>query len=92
MADVIYVKPAVEVINEKSVLSLSDLKQWLKRKQQTTMQELRWRYDEEPSVIHAMLQHFIRRGQLEETTVTPKCGSKCQQCNPLEVLKFKWKI
>lgn len=72
------------------MLSLSNLKQWLKQQQKTTMRDLQLEYNEEPTFIYNMLQHFILRGQLKESKVTPKCGSKCQQCNPIYTLKFEW--
>ena len=72
------------------MLSLSNLKQWLRQKQNTTMRDLQLEYGEEPTCIYLMLQHFILRGQVKESTITPKCGSKCQQCNPIYTLKFEW--
>jgi hypothetical protein len=75
---------------ESLMLSLSSLKQWFKQKQNITMHELQLKYNEEPTFIYNMLRHFIMRGQLRESRITLECGSKCQQCNPVNTLKFEW--
>lgn len=72
------------------MLSLSHLKQSMQQKQQTNMRELQLTYNEDPVYIYSMLQHFIDRGRIKESTITPKCGSKCHQCNPIYTLRFEW--
>lgn len=72
------------------MLTLKNLKTFLKEKQTVTMRELQLHYKEDPQLIYQMLKHFICRGQLTQCKVTPKCGSKCHQCNPIYTIKFNW--
>ena len=72
-------------------LSLGNLKRLLKsRVDAVAMQELCMTFGEEAKTIYMLLEHFINRGQVEKSTMTPKCGKSCNLCQPLHTCKFRW--
>lgn len=52
--------------------------------------ELSIYYKEKASFIRQMLQHFIRKGQLQACILTPKCVAQCTDCDPVSTTVFGW--
>lgn len=71
-------------------LSFKHLKHYLIECKQSSMLQLCEYFNESPDNLYPLLQHFIQKNQLQEIKLTPKCGTSCQLCDPLNTLKFKW--
>ncbi len=72
------------------MISLIDLKAYLQENPNTSLAQLSIHYQEEAGFVEHMLQHFIRKGQLRTSTLTPKCGTKCTDCDPNSTTLFEW--
>jgi len=72
------------------MISVSLLKQYIKNKDKASLLELHMQFKEDKMIIYDMLQHLIRKGCICEAKLTPKCGSKCHQCDPLATITFTW--
>ena len=72
------------------MISLVELKAYLQARQQFSLAELSIHYQEDAGFVEHMLQHFIRKGQLRSRSLTPKCGTKCTDCDPSSTTLFEW--
>jgi len=73
------------------MLSLSNLKNHLIRKNEVSLMELIAEYQEPAKNIQCMMSHFIKKGRVTECKLTPKCGTTCQQCKIPVTIVYKWK-
>ena len=72
------------------MLTLSNLKQYLKTKPQVTLFELSKYFEETPDIVQDHMRHFIHKGHVCESTLTPKCGSVCQKCDVKNIVVYRW--
>lgn len=72
------------------MLTLSQLKQYLRQKQQTTLPEMSVALKEERDVVEMMLQYFVAKGQVRVCAKTPLCGTKCNDCGFARTMLYEW--
>lgn len=69
---------------------LTELKGYLRQQGQATLADIALHLDSEPEAVRGMLTHWIRKGKVVKQTLTPACGSSCQQCNAATTEIYSW--
>jgi len=71
------------------MLSLKILKQHLQTKPAVSLQELQTVLQEDSETVCCLLKYFIDRGQVQECSLTSRCGS-CQRCPAAATKLYSW--
>lgn len=71
-------------------MSLIQLKQHMQQVKQSSLFELCRATKINPEVLQSMLQHWVRKGKVCEVNSQEGCGTRCQQCDPLFVQRYRW--
>ena len=45
-----------------------------------------------PSVVQAMLSHWVRKGKVALMPKSPGCGQSCHRCNPELTEIYQWVV
>ena len=72
------------------MLTLANLKQYLKAQSQASLAELAHYFAESPETVQDRMRHFINKGQVHCNSVTPKCATLCQKCELKNVIIYTW--
>lgn len=62
----------------------------IKKKAPVTLAELVLHFKQPPDVMCAMLQHWLRKGNLCRLAEPSGCGLRCQQCGPVAAEVYQW--
>jgi len=72
---------------------LAELRDYLRERGQTSLQDMALHFDSEPDALRGMLEHWIRKGKVSRRGASATCGSSggsCTQCNPTTVEIYVW--
>lgn len=69
---------------------LSDVRDYIRRRGQVSLQDLALHFDVEPDALRGMLERWIEKGKVERRSANPACGSSCSQCQPDTVELYAW--
>jgi putative ferrous iron transport protein C len=69
---------------------LSEVRDYLRRRGQASLQDLALHFDCEPDAVRGMLEHWIRKGKVTRRLATTSCGGSCTQCLPEAVELYTW--
>ncbi len=72
------------------MLTLSQLKTYLRGKPMVTVQEISISLQEDVQLVTMMLQHFINKGQVKICPRKPQCGTQCQKCSFAQTQFYEW--
>jgi hypothetical protein len=56
---------------------LSELKQYIKNRQQVSLTDIANHFDVEPEAVRGMLQFWINKGKINQQLSGPGCGGGC---------------
>jgi predicted ArsR family transcriptional regulator len=71
-------------------MMLSTIRTYLSQRGQATLAEIAMHVDAEPDAVRGMLQHWIRKGRVEQRKVEAACGSSCNRCDPAAMELYVW--
>lgn len=69
---------------------LSELRDYLRKRGQASLQELALHFDSDPQALRGMLQRWIAKGQVVRRQAGASCGDGCRQCDPASVEIYVW--
>lgn len=69
---------------------LSDLRDYLRQREQASLQDMALHFDADPEALKGMLEHWIRKGKVTRQTAKASCGDSCTQCDPASVEIYVW--
>lgn len=69
---------------------LSEIKQHLQHHHKQNLWQLSRQFNVTADVMRDMLALLVRKGQVRQCTKTPRCGSKCNQCDVLITETYEW--
>ncbi len=72
------------------MLSLIQLKQHLQTHPTVTLSELSISLKEDNGLLEQKLQHFVNKGQVTCTQLTPHCGTRCHSCPSANTIVYEW--
>jgi predicted ArsR family transcriptional regulator len=70
---------------------LSDLKRYLSEREQASLADLALHFGVEPDAVRTMLEVWMRKGQVERSSVSPNCGGNCNRCAPETTEIYRWR-
>lgn len=56
---------------------LQEIKQYVKKRQQVSLQDIAVHFDKEPETVRGILDFWVRKGRIELQTQTPSCAGSC---------------
>jgi putative ferrous iron transport protein C len=71
-------------------MMLQEIKNYLQQRGQASLTEIALHLDADPAAVEGMLQHWIRKGMVQQTTLTASCGSSCNQCGSEQRALYVW--
>ncbi|MBL4712776.1 MAG: FeoC-like transcriptional regulator [Gammaproteobacteria bacterium] len=69
---------------------LSDIRDYLKQRNQCTLSDIALHFDTDADAARGMLDIWIRKGKVEKSYVTASCGTSCQACDPAATEVYIW--
>lgn len=69
---------------------LSDLKRYLKEREEASLSDMALHFNADPDVVRAMLQVWIAKGRVERCLPNPACGGNCNLCEPGVGEIYRW--
>ena len=71
-------------------MSLLELKAYLKQQQSANLWQISQHFSSDPTTIQAMLQHWVRKGNVICQKKKPACGKTCFQCMQHIIEIYTW--
>ena len=68
---------------------LSKLKSYLVERKRVPIGDLANHFDADPSAVRGMLEHFVRKGQVQRVDAEGACTG-CQKCDPALQEIYEW--
>jgi putative ferrous iron transport protein C len=56
---------------------LQEIKQYVKERQQVSLQDIAVHFDKEPETVRGILDFWVRKGRIKLQTRTPVCSGSC---------------
>ena len=69
---------------------LSELRNYLRRRGQASLQDMALHFDADPHALRGMLERWIRKGKVTRQSAKASCGDGCNQCDPASVEIYVW--
>lgn len=69
---------------------LSELRNYLQQKGRVSLNDLVLHFDIDADALRGMLQKWINKGKLRQTSAGSNCGSGCCKCDPLLTDIYEW--
>ena len=66
------------------------IKHYLSVKKTAHLKELSLHFNQPPDVMRLMLQHWIRKGQIQAGPKPAGCGVQCHACKPEIAEVYEW--
>ena len=70
---------------------LSDIRDYLQDRGQSTLADIALHFDIEPDAARGMLDIWIKKGKLQRRSATGSCGISCSQCDTAATEIYVWK-
>lgn len=72
-------------------MMLGAIKEYLAQRGQATLADIALHVDAEPDAVRGMLQHWMRKGRVEQRKVEAACGTSCNRCDPAAMELYIWR-
>ncbi|MGR8929400.1 MAG: FeoC-like transcriptional regulator [Gammaproteobacteria bacterium] len=69
---------------------LSDLRSYLQAKHRVTLNDLVLHFDVDANALRGMLEKWVKKGKVRQTTAESACGTSCCKCDPLLTEIYEW--
>lgn len=69
---------------------LSDIRDYLAEKGESTLTDVALHFDITPDAARGMLEVWVRKGKITRRTISTSCGSSCSQCDPAATEVYVW--
>ncbi|MGD2073938.1 MAG: FeoC-like transcriptional regulator [Gammaproteobacteria bacterium] len=69
---------------------LSEIREYLQRRGQATLNDIALHFDAEPAALQGMLEVWIGKGKVRRNRITSACGSGCSRCDPFSTEIYVW--
>jgi predicted ArsR family transcriptional regulator len=70
---------------------LSQISSYLAERGQATLADIALHFDADPEAVRGMLDHWVRKGRVEQRKVEAACGTSCQRCDPAAMVLYIWR-
>jgi predicted ArsR family transcriptional regulator len=70
---------------------LSQIRSYLAERGQATLADIALHFDAEPEAVRGMLEHWVRKGRVEQRKVEAACGTSCNRCDPAAMELYVWR-
>lgn len=71
-------------------MMLTGVKTYLCTYKLASLAELARHFNADPDFVRSMLQHWIQKGYVNKTILSPSCGTGCSQCHHLASEIYRW--
>jgi len=69
---------------------LSDLRDYIKQRQQVSLADIINHFDTDEQAARAMLEVWIKKGKIHRRIASASCGSSCNQCQITTTEYYIW--
>lgn len=69
---------------------LSEIREYLKLRQQATLEDMALHFDADPEAVRGMLDVWVRKGVVSRHLANAACGGSCTQCAPARTEIYRW--
>ena len=70
---------------------LREIGSYLCERGRAGLKDIALHVDAEESAVRGMLEHWLRKGMVERSLVTPACAAACGKCSPHEGELYIWR-
>lgn len=71
-------------------MMLTKLKAFVRQQGQANLLEIARHLETDPKAVKPMLDHWIRKGQIQPAPKPNGCGVKCVKCEPIYAEVYCW--
>lgn len=71
-------------------MSLRDLKNYLRNREQVHLGELALHFRQDPEMIRCKMRHWINKGRVAVMAKPAGCGTRCTLCKPSQAEVYRW--